>query len=175
MKVMPAGQFDSHVGSWQHRKILAKVGPNGDPIATPSICWQQPLSNKINDSLVAKLSNIRNSSYFRPSCSLLWLQYMFMSPFTQFMSWELLIQVHWRHSRALKIIVLGFRNPSFDFKKGSFGSFLAILGQYCSLFLLQNMFMIPFTWFMSWELLLQVHWRHSRALKIITLGSRKPI
>ena len=31
-------QFWSHRVSWKQRKILAKEGPNGLPIATPSIC-----------------------------------------------------------------------------------------------------------------------------------------
>ena len=102
-------------------------------------------------------------------CSLFWLHKMLMSPSIWFMSWESMIQVHLRHSRALKFIVLGFRNSSIDFKKSHFGSFLLFYANFVP-YLLQNMFMIPFTSFMSWELLLQVHWRHYRALKFIILG-----
>ena len=57
-----------------------------------------------------------------------------------FVSWESMIQVHLRHSRALKFIVLGFRNSSIDLKKSHFGSFLGTLGQFCSLFVAEHVY-----------------------------------
>ena len=88
--------------------------------------------------------------------------------------------------QSSKIMVLGSRNPIFDIKKAHFESFLSkysYLRPILVPILVAEHIYKPFTWvFMSWELLLWVHWRHFRALKIIVLGleiqfltSKKPI
>ena len=43
--------------------MLAKAGPNGDPIATPSTCLLYLLLNIKKDSLVAMLSKLRKSCF----------------------------------------------------------------------------------------------------------------
>ena len=41
------GSFVGHFFSWKQRKILAEVGPNEDPIDTPSFCfWSDFLKMK---------------------------------------------------------------------------------------------------------------------------------
>ena len=53
------GQSLSHLFPKLHLKILGRAGPNGDPIATPSICLQNLLLNLRNKSLVATVSKLR--------------------------------------------------------------------------------------------------------------------
>ena len=55
-------QYLSHLFSKLHKKILARVAPNGDPTATPLISINNLLLNIKCDSLVATASKWRKTS-----------------------------------------------------------------------------------------------------------------
>ena len=55
------GHLFNQFPSWYERKILANIGPGGDPIATPSTWIKNLLLNVKKDSLVAKFSKSRKS------------------------------------------------------------------------------------------------------------------
>ena len=55
------GQSRSHLISKLHKKMLAKAGPNVDPIAAPSTCLWYLLFNVKIASLVSMSSNLTKS------------------------------------------------------------------------------------------------------------------
>ena len=56
----------------KQRKALARVSPNGESIATPSICLYKISLKMKYDSLVAKNNNSINSDLFKPSTLSFW-------------------------------------------------------------------------------------------------------
>src|SRR5215469_4878364 len=59
------GQSPSQFSSCWHKKELAKAGPKGDPIAIPSICWNNSLLNKKIEFEVASCNNFVNCFLLR--------------------------------------------------------------------------------------------------------------
>ena len=110
---------------------------------------------------------------------LFWVQKSYIYLFSWFMPWfswfmprEMLPKVHWSHFKAQKIMILGSGKPFRCQKYPILGIFRksTVWGFFCLL----NTFMNPFSWFMSWELLPEVHWIIFWTRKIIFLGSGKP-
>ena len=52
--ISKGNQLSNLVCSWKVKNALASEGPNGDPIATPSVCLYNVLLNIKCDSLIAK-------------------------------------------------------------------------------------------------------------------------
>ena len=58
--------FSNHFPSWWTKNALAKIGPSGEPIETPSIClYSFPLKTK-DDYFKAKVNNSQNVVLFIP-------------------------------------------------------------------------------------------------------------
>ena len=53
--------------------MLTRVGPNGEPKTTPSICFYKNSVKKRYDSLLARDNNSLNSDFFKPSTPSFWL------------------------------------------------------------------------------------------------------
>ena len=64
--VYPKGDLSNQFCSWYAKTTLASEDPNGDPIATPSICLYDILLNTKCDFFVTKEGRPFNSLFCKP-------------------------------------------------------------------------------------------------------------